>query len=362
MLRNYFLFLWHIFKINFASKSPYKLNFVITKACNSRCQNCNIWQVRPENELTLEEIRTIAKSYRNNIRWLELTGGEPTLRRDLDKIVRIFYKENRHLLFVHFPTNGLLPSQIESQVRKIKLVGSFKLIVTVSLDGPEEINDVVRGVPGNFKKSIETYNRLKRIKNVDVYFGMTLFKSNYQFLDKTYIDLKKEIPLLKRDDLHFNIGQTSQHYYENSQEQEDISPNMKMYRNIKKFKRSSFTMPTPFNVIDKIYRLLSFDFLQTGKTPIPCHSLKDSIYLSEKGFVYPCSMWNFPIGNIRDYNYNLKNILNLSKTKKALELIEKGKCSHCWTPCEAYQSIIGNFTGVLKVAIFKKWQNFCRSR
>ena len=347
IVKNYFLFLWHVFLGNLGFNKVYKLNFVITKNCNSKCLNCNIWQVNPKDELTLQEIRDIAKSYKG-IRWLEITGGEPTLRKDLSEIIRCFYDANPGLLFVHFPTNAILPRKIESQVKKIKDIGNFKLVITVSVDGPEEINDRLRGIPGNFKRSIETYKRLSEIPGVVVYFGMTLFKSNYRTLTKTFNDLKIELPNLKKKDFHINIGHVSEHYYENLNSN-DIDPSVEIYQAIQDFKsRSRIIIPTPFNVIDRIYRMLSLKFLQTKKTPISCNALKSSLYLSEKGTVYPCSMWNRPLGNIREHQYNLQNVLNSNDVTESIKTIEDKRCSHCWTPCEAYQSIIGNIKECIK--------------
>jgi len=36
---------------------PYKLTFCITYWCNYACQTCNIWKMKPRDELTLDEIR-----------------------------------------------------------------------------------------------------------------------------------------------------------------------------------------------------------------------------------------------------------------------------------------------------------------
>ena len=38
-----------------------------------------------------------------------------------------------------------------------------KFVITVSLDGPKDLNDQLRGVKGDFDKVIETVTRLRRI-------------------------------------------------------------------------------------------------------------------------------------------------------------------------------------------------------
>src|SRR5204862_533518 len=60
---------------------PFKLTFCVTFWCNYRCTTCNIWKMAPRDELSLDEIRRFfARSGR--FLWIDLTGGEVTLRKD----------------------------------------------------------------------------------------------------------------------------------------------------------------------------------------------------------------------------------------------------------------------------------------
>ena len=61
---------------------PYKLTFAITYWCNYRCTTCNIWQMKPRDELRLEEIREFFKRS-NRFVWVDLTGGEVALRKEI---------------------------------------------------------------------------------------------------------------------------------------------------------------------------------------------------------------------------------------------------------------------------------------
>lgn len=341
LLLKFIYFIADIMKSNFGLlKSPYKLNYVITKSCHSKCLNCNIWQTTPENELSLKEIQTFSKSC-SHLKWIDFTGGEPTDREDFIDIVKAFTKNCPHLLYIHFPTNGLNPRKIEQVATAINNLGSFKLVITVSIDGPQEINDKLRGVKGNFKRSVETYKRLKKIKGVDTYFGMTLFQSNYQYLDQTFEELKGFIPSIVTNDLHINIGHHSKHYYENLNS-EDISPNQLMFKALREFNKKKNLHLKPFIFIDFIYRRHLKKYIETKMSPLKCQSLKTSYYLSEKGDIYPCSMWDYPLGNIRDNSLNPNQVLDSTKSNEALKLIANEKCSGCWTPCEAYQTILAH--------------------
>src|SRR3989441_9416111 len=84
---------------------PYKLTFCVTFWCNYRCQTCNIWKMAPRDELRLEEIqRFFQRSGR--FLWVDLTGGEVTLRRDFIDVCHAVIDGCPDLLLLHFPTNG----------------------------------------------------------------------------------------------------------------------------------------------------------------------------------------------------------------------------------------------------------------
>lgn len=346
-IKRYIFFLFDVLKSNLGVlNKPFKLNFVITKSCNSKCLNCNIWQVKPENELSLEEIQNIA-NHTGYLKWIDFTGGEPTNRKDFFDIVKAFYDKNPNLLYVHFPTNAILTDKIVDITKKIDSIGSFKTVVTVSIDGPSEVNDKLRGVPNDFRHAVNTFKKLKKIKGVDVYIGCTLFKSNYKYIDQLYKELKENISNFKFSDLHFNLGHVSEHYYENNISN-DISPSIKIIEELEKFEKKykEFNLNL-FSIIEYFFRKKLKKYLNNNKTPMSCLSGKNSIYLSEHGVIYPCSMWDNATGQLRKQSYNIENILKGEDHLNALKQITNGKCAHCWTPCEAYQTMIGNVKDLL---------------
>lgn len=70
-------------------------NFAVTYRCTSRCQNCNIWQKKPDDDITLDEIAqffSTNRDYFRNVKTIQLTGEEPFLRKDLPEIAIIMTK------------------------------------------------------------------------------------------------------------------------------------------------------------------------------------------------------------------------------------------------------------------------------
>jgi molybdenum cofactor biosynthesis enzyme MoaA len=71
---------------------PYKLEYILTFSCGSRCRTCNIWkryiddpQKRSE-EMTVDEVVRSVTSAKEHVRWISLTGGEITDREDLEDV------------------------------------------------------------------------------------------------------------------------------------------------------------------------------------------------------------------------------------------------------------------------------------
>jgi len=102
----------HIISSNFTRLAfPYKLTFCITYWCNYRCKTCNIWQRKPKDELTLDEIKKFFEKS-NRFNWIDFTGGEVWLRKDFIDIVESALLHCKNLVMVHFPTNGFMTEQI----------------------------------------------------------------------------------------------------------------------------------------------------------------------------------------------------------------------------------------------------------
>lgn len=147
---------------------PRYLILGMTNLCNSKCVTCFYWDhlnVNRHLELRLEEYdRSLADL--GSLYSVVLTGGEPTLNRELPDITRLLYR--RHdASNVTMPTNSIIPEQVESIVARV--LESRKderqtFTVGLSLDHLGERHDVIRGAPGNFPKLEETYRRLAALK------------------------------------------------------------------------------------------------------------------------------------------------------------------------------------------------------
>ena len=321
--------------------APLKINFCLTYWCQYRCKTCNIWQRKPADELTTDEVLGFVRE-NPNVTWADLTGGEIFLRADIDEILEGVVSGWRRLALLHFPTNGFLTDRIVRSVERIAGRGPARTIVTVSLDGDEQTNDEIRGIKGGFRRQVETFKALRRIPGITTVFGVTLSSYNAGRFRETFDACAREIRDLSIHDVHLNVAQVSGHYYDNvaaggmRPDPALVRQELLVYRRLRGPSRS------PAQLLERAYLGYMEEFLRTGRTPMPCHALRASCFVDPWGAVYPCISYSRPVGSLRETGMRLDPIWNGAETRALQQEIWHGQCPQCWTACEAYQSILGN--------------------
>ena len=114
--------------------------------------------------MSFDEIRKTSETM-PQITDLWLSGGEPTLRKEIDDIVSLFVKNNGVKRLI-VPTNGLIKERVFSLVDNTlsshEQVEEFYL--NIALDGYGKTHDKIRGVPGNWEKTLATIEHLYPLK------------------------------------------------------------------------------------------------------------------------------------------------------------------------------------------------------
>jgi len=92
---------------------------------------------------------------------------------------------------------------------------------------------------------------------------------------------------------------------------------------------------------DILQRQLIHQTLIEQKRFIPCYAGKINLVLSETGEVYPCEMLSSSFGNVRDYDYNINEIVISDKAKPVLDSINNKQC-YCTHECYFITNILFN--------------------
>ena len=323
---------------------PYKVTFVATYHCNFRCEMCNIWQKKSVNEMTPAEVELFFERW-SQFRWVHLTGGELFMRRDLDDLVAAIQRSCRSLFLLNFPTTGWFGDKTVSLVERTLARGVGRLMVTISLDGPKALHEEMRGLPGSWDRAIETFRRLRGIRrsNFQTVIGMTLLSKNADQVDATLESIRTKIPDFRRTELHLNIGHESGHYFDNVGR--SLSPDhARVVRAIEDHRKKNGTGLHPVHFLENRYQALVPAYYETGRSPLPCSALSTSCFIDAYWNLFPCSIWDEKIGNLRDATFDLAELWNSPLRQSLRRDVAQENCPHCWTPCEAYPTLLANLT------------------
>ena len=147
--------------------SPPFLILFINSICNMKCEHCFYWQqLNQPNDLTLDEIVALSEEL-GPIENLNLSGGEPFLRKEFATICRQFIQKNG-VKEIYVPTNGYYTERTIAALRQVLQESSLKLFgIELSLDGMPEFHDEFRKSKNSFRKAMETYDALAELQKED---------------------------------------------------------------------------------------------------------------------------------------------------------------------------------------------------
>ena len=111
--------------------------------CNCRCTMCDIWKTSDSRDFTAAQLESQMETILGlGVERVVFTGGEPLMHSDL---FRLCARLRGQGIQVTLLTTGLLLERYAAQVDE------HISDVIVSLDGPEQIHDRIRRVPGAFR-------------------------------------------------------------------------------------------------------------------------------------------------------------------------------------------------------------------
>lgn len=156
-------------------------SIILTYRCNAKCNMCDCFKypTKPEEEMSLDIIRKLP-----NMSFTNITGGEPFIRNDIKEIVRELYRKTNRIVI---STNGYFSDRILDLCEVFPKVG-----IRISIEGLQEANDAIRGIPDGFNRGYSTLKELVRRKHPDVGFGMTVQDLNAHDLVSLF-DISEEL-------------------------------------------------------------------------------------------------------------------------------------------------------------------------
>jgi MoaA/NifB/PqqE/SkfB family radical SAM enzyme len=329
---------------------PYKVEFLITGRCDSRCRTCGIWtrQTSQGEDPDADDIIKAAGSLGKDLLWLGLSGGEPTLRADFPDIAAGIRDVCPRLVLLNFGSNGLDPDRVFERAERLAAVPIPFIVCALSIDGVGEQHDRVRGVPGAFERLVESAERLigleKRFPRFSVSFQTTVSSLNH--------DHVHEIPkfLSSRFPHHVYIAtMATDSYLVGRDAREKLVWDARLSSAVSQLMKSA-PITSPFDLIPQAYLGLAPDFVANGRSPIACRAGRDMVMIDPHSRLRPCDYAPDAIGSLTAFDYDLRRMLLDPAIRAKLDAY--ADCRDCFTPCQAYPSLLHQpgalFRGLLR--------------
>jgi MoaA/NifB/PqqE/SkfB family radical SAM enzyme len=175
---------------------PQAVSLEVTHRCIAKCAMCNIWRI-PKDRPTLsvdQWVGLLSKELFKDLVELDITGGEPFLRKDLTELLSALcsLKEDHltSLRSIAVTTNGFLTQQVLLESRKLLVEARRRgvdIVLVLAMDALGEAHDAIRRYPGGWRRLDQTIQGLIRLRdefsNLIIGLKTTVLPANVGQLD-----------------------------------------------------------------------------------------------------------------------------------------------------------------------------------
>ena len=314
---------------------PARAVVALTRRCDLRCRTCRTWELDPGREMTADEVGRLCAGM-PVLTWLDLTGGEPMLRPDVEEVFARVLERTKRLSVLHFPTNG---SFAERAVACARLTRRWRpevsLLVTVSIDGPEALHDAMRGRAGSYRAALDAFERLRRVEGVEAWIGTTVGPDNVDALGELESALAADVRAWSPGLWHWNLGQVSSHFFGNGPEHVAL-PKERAAALVRGQLRRRWPPKGPVDLMELGFLALLPGFVEGRGAGLTCPSLHSTCFVSADARLYPCHVWDRPVVDLRELDFDVAAAWSSPAVREARAGVKRLDCGDCFTPCEAY--------------------------
>jgi len=288
--------------------TPLFVSYNVTGRCNMRCVFCEWWKNDIPELPTKKALAAIDAVCSLGVPFFDLSGGEPLIRKDLIVLAK---RVASHGCLVSMNTNGTLLD--ENNVAEVANV--FDMVV-VSLDGPKEVHDKIRGVLGTYDKADKAIGLLKA-HGVKVGVNSVATPWNIDILPQFIEELRSLVDFAQIQPIHPYPPSA-----ENTPQNKQISRLVDYLLRLKQSDPGFLVVPTSF--------LKGFDAFFMGNAPKICHAGELYVAINPSGKLLACpARSDIILGDTLSGSVD-----KLLKKKRDSEGWHKvSSCKGCWLEC-----------------------------
>ncbi|WP_288640206.1 radical SAM protein [uncultured Coprobacter sp.] len=297
-----------------AISSPTDMCIITTYRCPMQCKMCSIWQNPTEKskEIQVKELEKLPK-----VKFVNLTGGEPFVREDLEEIVEVMFRKSPRVVI---STSGWFEDRVIKLAEKFPNIG-----IRISIEGLSCKNDELRGRAGGFDKGLRTLMLLKEMGVKDIGFGITVSNNNSE-------DMLSLYRLSKNLGMEFATAAFHNSYYFHKHDNVITNTN-EVIDNFTRLIEMQMKETHPKSWFRAFFNMGLINYIEGNRRILPCEAGLVNFFVDPYGEVYPCNgleekYWQESMGNIRNVT-DFKEIWESEQAARVRELVRKCP-KNCW--------------------------------
>lgn len=259
---------------------------------------CSIWKIREHHEIPPDTYAKLPRTLRD----VNISGGEPFLRKDLAEIVRVLHHRLPGARMV-VSTNGMMGENLIP--RAMELVDIFPDIgFAFSVDGVGETHDYIRGVKGAYRNVIAATRGLRErgVKNIRIAF--TLTEENSDHMIRVYRlarELDVQYTMQVSHESGFFFGENESSVVKKGQGGLGGEKLKKDFETIINGELGSFS---PKRWVKAFVYYGIYSIALEGRQLFSSYPGEDFFYLDPRGDVYPSVIHDHVMGNIAEADFD----------------------------------------------------------
>ncbi len=321
---------------NYAPKpSPPFLVLFINSICNMKCEHCFYWtHLNKRDDLTKDELFALSRSL-GRIENLNLSGGEPFLRKEFSEICRQFVRHN-HVRQIYVPTNGWYRDKTIQAITETLQEPTLDLFVAeLSLDGMPAFHDTFRVADGAFERAMATYDALAELQRKDPRLRIhSISTATNVNVDEIYALTKYLYDRCPQMD-HHNLA-----LIRGDRKNPALKlPDMQRYSELYEYMRRLWQPREQGRyggVVDPMLQWAKLETVARGTQVVPCRAGILTAVVAANGDVSVCELHE-PLGNLRTQSFG--EIWH-SEAASRLRASIAAKACHCTTEVFLWPSIV----------------------
>lgn len=293
---------------------PTDVSIITTYRCQMRCKMCDIWEnpTDKQREITAKELEVLP-----DFKFVNITGGEPFVRRDLEDIVEVMFRKSPRIVI---STSGWHTERIFKLAEKYPDIG-----IRVSIEGLSQKNDELRGRDGSFDRGLRVLMTLKEMGIKDIGYGCTV--SNHNSADMLWLyKLSRELGM------EFATAAFHNSYYFHKDDNE-ITNKDEVIGNFHKLIEELLKENSPKSWYRAFFNLGLINYVRGKPRMLPCEAGSANFFIDPYGEVYPCNgleeqYWKESMGNIRE-TADFATLWSSDQAQRVRELVRTCP-KNCW--------------------------------